>query len=196
MAAAMATPSYQLNLGSGNEPMPGYVNVDRRVVPGVNVVADVMHLPFRDASADAVHASSLLEHFHDPYQVLDEIHRVIVPSGHFSTRVPSPWSQSGLLDNSHFFLADLKLWRQILGGYFEAVHATGEGVRYRDHKVVAAVLHLMVKVLGMKEFAQTWLLRGERPRRVTRRVYIPWWLEERYGQQAIGNASSTGAPVE
>ena len=194
--AASATSSYQLNIGSGNEPMPGYVNVDRRVVPGVNVVADVMHLPFRDASADAVHASSLLEHFHDPYQVLDEIHRVIVPAGHFTTRVPSPWSQSGLLDNSHFFLADLKLWRQILGGYFEAVRATGEGVRYRDHKVVAAVLHLMVKVLGMKEFAQTWVLRGDRPRSVTRRAYIPWWLEERYGQQALGPASSTGAPVE
>jgi hypothetical protein len=34
----------------------------------------------------------------------------------------------------------------------------------------------------MTEFAQTWLIRCERPLPSTRRAYIPWWLEERYGR--------------
>jgi SAM-dependent methyltransferase len=187
----MTASRVRVNLGSGNEPMSGWINVDRRLVAGVNVVADVTQLPFRDRSVDEVLASSLLEHFKDPYEVLDSIHRVLAPTATFSMRVPSPWAYSGILDTTHFFLADLKLWREILGGYFERVDAAGEGVRHRDHKPLAALLHFCVKVLRMTEFAQTWLLRCERPRAQTRRAYIPWWLEERYGrdprmQQRVG----------
>ena len=61
-------------------------------------------LPFRDRSIDDVLASSLLEHFRDPYEVLDSIHRVLAPSASFTMRVPSPWSYSGILDTTHFFL--------------------------------------------------------------------------------------------
>ena len=178
----MTAATVRVNLGSGNEPLKGWVNVDRRSVPGVDVVADVTMLPFRDGSIDEVLASSLLEHFRDPYEVLDSIHRVLAPSASFTMRVPSPWSYSGILDTTHFFLADLKLWRQILSGYFQTVRAKGEGVRHRDHKPLAAVLHFCVKVLRMTEFAQTWLIRCERPLPTTRRAYIPWWLEERYGR--------------
>jgi SAM-dependent methyltransferase len=178
----VTTVPVRVNLGSGNEPMRGWINVDRRSVPGVDVVADVTMLPFRDGAIDEVLASSLLEHFRDPYEVLDSIHRVLSPSARFTMRVPSPWSYSGILDTTHYFLADLKLWRQILSGYFETVQATGEGVRHRDHKPLAAVLHFCVKVLRMTEFAQTWLIRCSRPRPTTRRAYIPWWLEERYGR--------------
>jgi SAM-dependent methyltransferase len=172
----------RVNLGSGNEPLKGWVNVDRRSVSGVDVVADVTMLPFRDGSIDEVLASSLLEHFRDPYEVLASIHRVLAPAATFTMRVPSPWSYSGILDTTHFFLADLKLWREILSGYFATVQARGEGVRHRDHKPLAAVLHFCVKVLRMTEFAQTWLIRCQGPLASTRRAYVPWWLEERYGR--------------
>ena len=178
-----AVDGVRLNLGSGNEPLTGFVNVDRRVVPGVNVVADVTALPFRAHCAEQVVASSLLEHFEDPYSVLADVNRVLKASGTFVMRVPSPWSQSGLLDKTHVFLADLKLWREILSAYFVRVTAVGEGVRHRDHKPLAAVLHFAVKVLGMTEFAQTWLFRCEGTRENPRPPYVPWWLESRYGQQ-------------
>jgi SAM-dependent methyltransferase len=191
MATDPGTPEpARLNLGSGNEPLAGYVNVDRRPVPGVNVVADVTALPFRDRCSEQVVASSLLEHFEDPYSVLAEVNRVLRASGSFTMRVPSPWSQSGLLDRTHVFLADLKLWREILGAYFVRVTATGEGVRHRDHKPLAALLHVAVKVLGMTEFAQTWLFRCEGTRANPRPPYIPWWLESRYGQQSHPSRSS------
>ena len=75
-----ATP-LRLNLGSGNRPLPGFVNVDARQLPTVDVVADVRSLPFENGAAAEVEASSLLEHFRNPYEVLDEIYRVLAPAG-------------------------------------------------------------------------------------------------------------------
>jgi SAM-dependent methyltransferase len=175
-----ATP-LRLNLGSGNRPLPGYVNVDSRQLPTVDVVADVRSLPFDDGSAVEVEASSLLEHFRNPYEVLDEIHRVLAPAGVLRVRVPSPWSQAGMLDPDHVFLADLKQWREILGGYFTKVTARGEGVRYRDSKLLAAACHFAVGVLRMHELAQTWELTARGKRTDPVRAYVPWWLEGREG---------------
>ena len=176
----------KVNLGSGNEPLAGYVNVDRRQVPGVAVVADVRRLPFASASVERVNASSLLEHFADPYSVLDEIHRVMRPGATATFRVPSPWSYLAGLDRSHAFLADLKLWRQILGGYFERVRVAPEGVRYRDNKLLAALNHLAVRGLRFYEFAQVWRFECRGKRATPRRAYIPWWLESADGADATG----------
>jgi SAM-dependent methyltransferase len=168
----------RLNLGSGNRPLPGFVNVDSRQLPTVDVVADVRSLPFKNGAAIEVEASSLLEHFRDPYEVLDEIHRVLAPAGVLRVRVPSPWSQAGMLDPDHAFLADLKQWREILGGYFTKVTARGEGVRYRDSKLLVAVNHVAVRVFRMHELAQTWELTASGKRAEPARAYVPWWLEE------------------
>jgi ubiquinone/menaquinone biosynthesis C-methylase UbiE len=174
------TPSLRLNLGSGNRPLPGYVNVDVRERPGVDVVADAVALPFEDDSVAEVQASSLLEHFRDPYEVLDEAHRVLAADGVLVVRVPSPWSQAGTLDPSHVFLADLKQWRQILAGYFEQVRVRPEGVRYRDNRLMVAFQYAAIHVLRMAEYAQVWVLVASRKRPVPVRAYIPWWLEEKY----------------
>lgn len=184
-----ATP-LRLNLGSGNRPLPGFVNVDSRPLPTVDVVADVCSLPFADGSAIEVEASSLLEHFEDPYAVLDEIHRVLATDGVVRFRVPSPWSQAGMLDQTHVFLADLKQWREILAGYFTRVSARGEGVRYRDSRLLAGLLQVGVRVLRLHELAQTWELTCSGKRVPPTRAYIPWWLEERYGDD-----STTRSPV-
>jgi hypothetical protein len=122
--------------------------------------------------------------------VLDEIHRVLAPAGVVRVRVPSPWSQAGMLDPSHVFLADLKQWREILGGYFARVKAQGEGVRYRDSKLLAGALHVAVRGLRLHELAQVWVLTCSQKRATPIRAYIPWWLEERYGEE-----STTRSPV-
>ncbi len=83
-----------------------------------------------------------------------------------------------MLDPDHVFLADLKQWREILGGYFTKVSARGEGVRYRDSKLLAAANHFAVGVLRMHELAQTWALTASGKRAEPFRAYVPWWLEE------------------
>ena len=170
----------RLNLGSGGEPLRGHVNVDRRSVAGVQVVADVVALPFPAAIAREVRASSLLEHFADPYSVLDEVHRTLHPEGRFVMRVPALWSWAAHLDRSHVFLADLKLWREILSGYFERVRADPEGVRYRDSKVLAGLCLVATRGLRLLEFADAWRFTCEGKRAHAVHAYVPWWLEEKY----------------
>jgi SAM-dependent methyltransferase len=178
----MNTPdaTLRLNLGAGSRPLEGFVNIDVRKRARVDVVADATDLPFADGTAVEVQASSLLEHFRDPYSVLDEAHRVLAPGGRFVVRVPSPWSQAGQLDPTHVFLADLKLWREILGGYFGRVGVRCEGVRYRDSKLLVALQYAAIHVLRMPEYAQGWVLTCSEKRSVPTRAYIPWWLEDTY----------------
>jgi ubiquinone/menaquinone biosynthesis C-methylase UbiE len=171
----------RVNLGSGNEPLAGWINIDLRNVPGVQLIANAMALPIGDGTVKEVNASSLVEHFENPYAVLDEVWRVLEPTGRFTMRVPTPWSQSGLLDPTHVFLADSKLWREILHGYFTHVSAYGEGVRYRDSKLLALICHIAVRCLRMRELAQTWRFECTGKRSTTSRAYVPWWLEE-YGR--------------
>ena len=45
-----------LNLGSGENPMKGAMNVDIRAVEGVDVVADATKLPFKSGSFNEVHS--------------------------------------------------------------------------------------------------------------------------------------------
>ena len=63
LAAAQAAGDIRLNLGSGHIPLPGYLNVDRRELPGVDIVADVDHLPFETGTVSEIFSAHLVEHF-------------------------------------------------------------------------------------------------------------------------------------
>jgi predicted SAM-dependent methyltransferase len=63
VAAAEAAGDIRLNLGSGHIPLPGYLNVDRRELPGVDIVADVNHLPFEPGTVSEIFSAHLVEHF-------------------------------------------------------------------------------------------------------------------------------------
>lgn len=52
----------KLNLGCGEYIKEEYINIDIRRLPGVDVVADVLKLPFRDNSADEIRAIDVYEH--------------------------------------------------------------------------------------------------------------------------------------
>jgi ubiquinone/menaquinone biosynthesis C-methylase UbiE len=166
-----------LNLGSGNEPRAAAVNLDLRRAPGVNVVADVRRMPFAAGAFPVIYASSLLEHFQDPYSVLDEIHRVLADGGRVEIRVPSPWSVWGQLDRTHTFLADLRLWRDVLDGYFARVIVGSEGSRYRDSRVLRALTLSGIRLFGWHELAEVWRFECTNKRAAPQRRYIPWWLE-------------------
>ena len=50
-------------LGCGEFPMKGAINVDIRKIKGVDVVADVRNLPFKDKELRGVASRNLIEHF-------------------------------------------------------------------------------------------------------------------------------------
>lgn len=53
----------KLHLGCGNRNIKGYVNIDVQALPEVDVVADVMNLPYEDNSINVIYSCCMLEHF-------------------------------------------------------------------------------------------------------------------------------------
>lgn len=80
--ASLPADALILNIGSGvRRVRSGVIQVDYDAFRGVDVAADVQHLPFQDASVDAIVAESLIEHLPDPAIAVAEIHRVLKPGG-------------------------------------------------------------------------------------------------------------------
>jgi predicted SAM-dependent methyltransferase len=63
ISQAKASNSLRLNLGCGHIAIDGYVNVDMRDLPGVDVIADVDALPFEPETVDEIFSSHIIEHF-------------------------------------------------------------------------------------------------------------------------------------
>jgi len=53
----------KVNVGCGRDVREDYINVDNRKIEGVDVVADLRELPFKESSLDEILASHVLEHF-------------------------------------------------------------------------------------------------------------------------------------
>lgn len=64
----------RLNLGAGHIARDGYVNVDGRPLPGVDIVADVGRLPFGEEEVDEIFSAHLLEHF-----PVEQLRRSLLP---------------------------------------------------------------------------------------------------------------------
>jgi predicted SAM-dependent methyltransferase len=54
---------FRVNLGCGEKPLPGYINVDLRHLPDVDVMADVRRLPFAEGTVTEIASAHLVEHF-------------------------------------------------------------------------------------------------------------------------------------
>lgn len=61
--AAARAEGLRVNLGCGHLPLDGYVNVDLRELPGVDVLAPVDQLPFDEGEIDELYSAHLVEHF-------------------------------------------------------------------------------------------------------------------------------------
>jgi SAM-dependent methyltransferase len=165
----------RINVGCGHEVLPGFVNLDVRAVPGLGLRADALRLPFADASVAEARAGSLLEHFHDPCDMLDELHRVLAPDGRLVVRVPALGTNAAHLDPTHRFLADLHQWRAILLGYFARVSLGSVGVRYRSHPLLVAFQRAMIAAFGFHDLGQCWVLTARQRRDAPTRAFEAWW---------------------
>jgi predicted SAM-dependent methyltransferase len=89
--AAARDHEIRLNLGCGHIPIEGYLNVDRRALPGVNIVAEVDDLPFEEGEVDEIFSAHLLEHFPQEQlrrELLPYFFKLIKKGGKFHAIVP------------------------------------------------------------------------------------------------------------
>ncbi len=70
-----------LNLGSGNSHYPNVFNVDLHPYPNVDVVSDLLHLPFKENSIDIIICNATLEHVKNDQSAVREMYRVLKKNG-------------------------------------------------------------------------------------------------------------------
>ncbi|MDA1079992.1 MAG: hypothetical protein O2840_04880 [bacterium] len=93
----------RLEIGSGDNPEPGYVHADIQASPKVDILADARKLPLPDNFVkDEIRAVHIMEHFCHPelssaqmrndigttLEVLKEMYRVLAPGGKFFMVTP------------------------------------------------------------------------------------------------------------
>lgn len=96
-----------LDVGGGSRPQPGFINIDYRPLPQVDIVHDIEKTPWPlpDECVLKAVASHVLEHI-EPHggifiNVMDEIWRVLKPKGQFAFVVPYAGSQGFYQDPTH-----------------------------------------------------------------------------------------------
>lgn len=146
----------KIELGCGQHKREGYFSTDLRITNATDFVSDAKKLPIKDNSVDEIKAICLLEHFDDPYPILDEIARVLKKDGTLHIRLPNIGTYSAHLDITHKFLADLRLWKEILSGYFNKIRILPVGIKYRDNLILKGINYFFVKILKFYELAQGW----------------------------------------
>lgn len=91
-----------LNLGCGDQPKPGFLNVDIHRYPGVDKVVDLRKKwPWKDCSIEWISASEVAEHLPDPIHFMNEAWRVLKPGGHLDMVVPSSDARGAFQDPTH-----------------------------------------------------------------------------------------------
>lgn len=71
----------RIDLGGGRDPKDGYLNVDLRAAPEVDMLGSADCLPLADESVDRIHANSLVPHLPDLNAAMEEWSRVLKPGG-------------------------------------------------------------------------------------------------------------------
>ncbi len=106
----------RLNLGCGNIPLAGYLNVDRRSLPGVDIVAEVDELPFELEEVDKIFSAHLLEHFPKEQlrrELLPYFFNLLKEGGEFHAVVPDAEAMIREYSSGHYSYDDM---REVLYG--------------------------------------------------------------------------------
>lgn len=71
------------------------VDLDERVIDNPNLdkgfVSDAENLPFEDNYFDIVFSDNVLEHLDNPFEVFNEVYRVLKPGGYFLFKTPNKY---------------------------------------------------------------------------------------------------------
>lgn len=182
-----------LQVGCGPRIAPGFVNLDYRWVPGVDVVWDLKRpLPFPNARFRGVFTEHCLEHFDDTAlgALLAEIHRVLGPGGRIRVVVPS------LEVHAHRYLAartdtDVEPARAINRAFYSGhdwmarSHWVNDGHHFMHD---FATLSARLRAAGFGEIAAAAFGRGADPRLLIDDAGREW---ESLYVEAIASATPT-----
>ena len=101
----------RVDLGCGEDKPSGWVGLDIKEAPGVDIVWDAEKpLPFKDSSIAVIRAHHFLEHISNQDHILREIHRVLSPGGSFIFEVPSTRGEGAFSHPDHHSYYNMYTW--------------------------------------------------------------------------------------
>ncbi len=106
----------RLNLGCGHIALDGYLNVDRRDLPGVDIIATADDLPFGPNSVSEIASAHFLEHFPEEMlrrNLLPYWHSLLRAGGAFRAVVPDGQAMLSKVASGEMPFAD---FREVLFG--------------------------------------------------------------------------------
>lgn len=116
----------RLDIGGGNNPQPGFVNIDILPLPKVDIVWDLEEFPWPlpDNCVTTAIASHVLEHINPAKGIfikfMNEVWRILKPDGQFAFVVPYAESFGMYQDPTHCnFINEATM------GYFDPLHPSG-----------------------------------------------------------------------
>jgi len=78
-----------LDLGAGRKKTSrDVISIDLYEAPGVDVLGDIVSMPFIEGSIDGIIARGVLEHVTNPERVAEEMYRVLKPGGRIFCSIP------------------------------------------------------------------------------------------------------------
>lgn len=126
-----------LNLGSGTQPLDGFVNVDIAPLDEVDVVhdLDVLPWPWKDGQAQQIVAQDVFEHVANPVGFMTEAHRVLETGGVLTIKSPHWRHRDAFTDPTHrrfctehtwdYWLKDTALYERHNRAYGGVAYALG-----------------------------------------------------------------------
>lgn len=134
-----------LDLGCGANKQRGFIGIDARKLPGVDIVHDLERYPWPLANecADLLMASHLLEHINPAkygfINFMDEAWRVLKPNGRFMIAAPYAGSPGYWQDPTHCNPISEVTW-----AYFDPLQSSGLYTIYRPRpwKILVNTWHI------------------------------------------------------
>ena len=107
--------SLKINLGSGTDLKPGYVNVDIVKIKGIGKVHDLNKYPypFKANEAEEIIAEHIIEHLNNPLEFLEEAYRILKSKGILKIETPHHASGNAYADLTHKNFFNLQAFKNI-----------------------------------------------------------------------------------
>jgi len=158
-----------LNLGAGNQKIPGFYNVDLVELDGVDIIANLEEPldKLADDSVSRIYSNQTFEHVRDLFGLLSEINRVCVDGAQCEIIVPhfaNPYFHSdpthvrqfGLF-SMHYFIDANQQWRRKVPSYYSKTKfdlLDAQFVFYRDTVFDHLVTPLATRLVNLNRAVQ------------------------------------------
>lgn len=109
-----------LDIGCGPHKSAGAIGMDKRALPGIDIVHNLLEMPWPlpDACCRRILASHIIEHLPPDriWEIMDECWRVMLPEGQLIITMPYGTNARALQDPSHY-----RCWIEACPQYFDPV---------------------------------------------------------------------------